>query len=215
MRRDRHGSWPSAWSRESGTAHGNPAPVVVGATQASPTVPETTPELEAFISTHVDYPSGLIVFEPGGPCCSLSSSILAPDKPVPSASTVASPSTVRLARSRPDAARVCPSHLDARRAASRGEKSEIPASSRRCVTATCEVRDRSRPVRRIQTSPSTRRSAPAVCVPSASRSSQVSTGRFSAASASMPETAADGRQSHPEHKLRCHSEPAGEESHVP
>ena len=188
-----------------------PSAVRIGATPASPAFPETTPELEAFVPTHVDYPGSLLIFEPGRPRCSLSSSIPAPGNPVPSASTVASPSTVSPGRWRPDAARVCRCHHDARRAASRGEKTEMPASSRRYGVATCELRGRSRPVRRIRTSASTRRSAPAACAPSVSRSNRVSTGRFSVASVSTPETAADRRFPHIQY-TRCHSEPAGEES---
>jgi hypothetical protein len=160
-----------------------------------PAFPESTPELEAPVSTHVDYPGSLLIFEPGRTRCSPSSSIPAPGNPVPSASTVASPSTVSLGSWLPDAARVCRCHHDAWRAASRGEKIEMPASSRRYGVATCGQRGRLRPVRRIRTSASTRRFAPAACALSASRSSQVSTGRFSVASVSTPETVADRRRS--------------------
>jgi hypothetical protein len=191
----RRGSCPSARSRESGTVHGNPALVLVGPAPASTALPETTPALEALVPTHVDYPGSLLIFEPGRPRCSLSSSIPAPGNPVPSASTAASPSIVSPGRWRPDAARVCRCHHDARRAVSRGGKTEMPASSRRYGVATCALRGRLRPVRRTRTSASTRRSAPAVCAPFDSRSNRVSTGRFSVASVSTRETVADRRRS--------------------
>jgi hypothetical protein len=168
-----------------------PSPCTCSGTQASPACPEATPELEAFISTHVDYLGSLLIFEPGRLRCSLSSSILAPGKPVSSASTVASLSTASPARSPPDVARDCRCHRDVRPAESRGGKTEMLASSSPYAAVTCELRGQPRPVRRIRTSASTRRSAPAVCAPFASRSSRVSTGRFSVASVSTRETVAD------------------------
>jgi hypothetical protein len=213
VRRDRRGACSSAWPRESGTVLGIPAPLRGGATPASPACPETTPELEASVSTHVDYLGSLFIFEPGRLRCSLSSSIPAPGKPVPSASTVASPSTTSPTRWRPDAARDCRRHRDVQRAESRGEKTEMPASSRRYGAVTCELRGQSRSVRRTRTNASTRRSAPAVCAPFASPSSRVSTGRYSVASVWIRETVADRLHPHSQY-TRCHSEPRGEESRV-
>jgi hypothetical protein len=163
----------------------------------------------------LDYPRSVPTLKAGRLCCSLSSSIPAPAKPVPSASTVASPLNARPARLRLDAEQVCPCPLAARRAASRGEKSGMLASSRCCAAANCGAHARSPLVHRIRPNASTRRSARAACGRSASRSSRVSTGRFSAASASTHETAANGQQHPPlAHRrlIACHSEPAGDES---
>jgi hypothetical protein len=161
----------------------------------------------------LDYPRSVPTLEAGGLCCSPSSSIPAPAKPVPSASTVASPLTARPARLRLDAEQVCPCPRAARRAASRGEKSGMLASLRCCEAAICGAHARSLLVHRIRPSAFTRRSARAACGRSASRSSRVLTVRFSVASASTHETAANGRQYPPlahRHQIACHSEPAGE-----
>jgi hypothetical protein len=125
--------------------------------------------------------------------CSLNSLIPAPGRLGRSASIVATPSIVRRVRLRPGAERDCRSHRDARRAASCGGKSGTPASRMRCAMATYDARGRSPSVHPIRVSASTRRSAPVVCVPFASRSSRASTARFSVASASTRETAADER----------------------
>jgi hypothetical protein len=124
--------------------------------------------------------------------CSLKSSIPLPVRPVRSASTAANRSTVRQVRFRPGVEPVCPSHRDARHAGSRGEKSGTLVSSRRYGAATCDTRGRIPSVPQIRASAFTRRSAPVVCVRSASRSSRAWIVRFSVASASTRETAANG-----------------------
>jgi hypothetical protein len=142
----------------------------------------------------LDYAGHVAICEGRRRRCSLNSSIPVPGKPLPSASTVVSPSTAPRVRLRRGAEPVWRSHRGARPAASRAEKSGTPVSSMRCATATCDAPSRSPSVHRIRTSVSIRRSAPGACAPSDSRSNRTSTVQFSVAFASTREMAADERR---------------------